>query len=456
MGLENIFHNYDIRGLFGSQLTGEIANKIAKAYVVFTKPKDVVVGMDCRLSSPEIKQQIVAGLLAMGVNVTDIGLVSTDVLYFATWKYGFAGGIMITASHMPAEHNGLKFLRLDNGMLSPIGRGVGMEELEKIYLDETWSVSDKQGMLKQQDVWGDFVNFTRSFVNISALKNFNIVMDAGNGMAGLVVDKVFAGLNLNIDKMFFEPDGNFPNHQANPLVEENRLDIIKRVKETKPDLGIAWDADCDRVYFIDENGQFVNGDFVVALLAVYFLKKNMGAGVVYDLRCSQAVSDLVGKMGGKAYSERVGHTYIKKRMRETKSIFGGELSGHYYFSANAYMENGFAPALIILEMMSKSGKTLSQLIKDLGDYYVSGEINFSVNNIPGVLKSLEDKYGPEAEIEKVDGISFKFTDWSFNVRPSANDPVLRLNLEANNKMLLGVKLKEVSEEIKKDVVLNNV
>lgn len=450
MDLTTVFRNYDIRGEYGSQLTANMVNKIAKAYAIFANPKNVVIGMDCRNSSQEIKDNVIQGLMDQGVDVTDIGLVSTDVLYFATWNYKFDGGIMITASHMPAQYNGLKFLRLDeNGMLSPIGRGVGMEELEDIFNKQNWKEKEIKGNIEGKDVWDDFIKFTRDFVNIEDIKKYNVVMDAGNGMGGLVANKVFANVDLNIERMFFEPDGNFPNHQANPLVEENRVDIMKKVKENKADLGIAWDADCDRVYFIDENGDFVNGDFIVALLASHFLEKKPGSGIVYDIRCTRAIRDLVEKKGGQAYSEKVGHTYIKKRMQKTKSIFGGELSGHYYFSDNAYMENGFAPTLIILEMMSKSNKKLSELVKNLGEYYVSGEINFTVNDAKQIMNNIEKKYSDTGKIEKIDGITLNFDQWSFNVRPSANDPVLRLNVEANSQDLLDEKIDEMKEMITK-------
>ena len=444
----SIFRSYDVRGEFGKNLTEEAAYKIAKAFVKYAKPKNIVLGMDNRLSSPAIKEQIVKGLLEMGVDVTDIGMVSTDVLYFATWFYKFDGGLIITASHMPKQYNGLKFLRLIDGMLAPIGKGLGMEELEEIAQKESWQEADKQGSLKEKDVWQDFVEFTRSFVDVKAIKPLKVIMDAGNGMAGVVAEKVFEGLGLEIIPMFFEPDGNFPNHPPNPFEEENRREIVAKVKAEKADLGIAWDADCDRVYFIDEKGDYISGDFITALLAINFLKKNPGSGIVYDLRASLAVSDWVEKKGGKVHMERVGHSYIKDRMRKTDSIFGGEVSGHYYFAQNAYMENGFAPALMVLEMMSKQDKKLSELIKDLGDYHISGEINFTVDDVEKVLKRIEDKYKEEGELLKLDGISFDFDDWRFNVRPSANDPVLRFSLEAKTKELVKEKVAEISKIIK--------
>jgi len=449
MKFDSVFHNYDVRGKFGSELTVEMANKIAKAFVVYAKPKKVVVGMDNRISSPDVRKAIVEGLLFMGVDVIDVGMVSTDVFYFSTWSKKLDGGIMITASHMPSEFNGLKFLKLnEGGVLAPIGRGIGMEELEEIYNKGEFNQAEKLGNLEEKNVWSDFVNFTLGFVNINNIKKLKVVMDAGNGMAGVVANKVFKDVNLDIERMYFEPDGNYPNHQANPLVEENRIDIMKRVKDIQADLGIAWDADCDRVYFIDENGKFINGDFIVALLAIYFLKKNPDKnGIVYDLRCSWAIKNWVEKLGGQAHLEKVGHTYIKKTMQDTKSIFGGELSGHYYFADNAYMENGFVPALVILELMSTENKKLSELIADLGDYYVSGEINFEVDVVDKVLDKLEKLYSEQGEITKLDGLSFETKDWRFNVRPSANDPVLRLNLEATSEEVMKKKVEEVSNVI---------
>lgn len=445
----SIFRNYDVRGEYGKDLTGEAGYKVAKAFAKFSDAKQVVLGSDCRMSSPALRERVIHGLLESGVDVVDIGSVSTDVLYFATWFYKFEGGIMVTASHMPKQFNGLKFLRLnDKGMLAPIGKGLGMEDLEEIAQAESWKKTDKPGQLTNKDVWNDFTKFTRSFVDVQNIKPMKVVMDTGNGMGGPTAERVYVNLGLNIVPLYFQPDGNFPNHPANPIEEENRRDVVAAVKKEGADLGLAWDADCDRIYFIDENGNFVNGDFITALMAIYFLEKNPGAGIVYDIRASLAVKDWVEKMGGKAHMERVGHTYIKKRMQETQSVFGGEISGHYYFSSNAYMENGFAPALIIMEIMSVKNKKLSELVAELGDYYVSGEINFKVADVSAVLKKIESKYADAKEILRMDGLSFVFGNWRFNIRPSANDPVLRLNLEAVSESVMIEKVEEVGELIK--------
>lgn len=448
MPSHSLFRNYDIRGEFGKDLTIESAYEIARAYARFAKPKRIALGNDCRISSSSLKEQVIRGLLESGVDVVDIGMVSTDVLYFSTWFYKFDGGIMVTASHMPKQFNGLKFLRLnDRGALTPIGRGLGMEELEAIAQRGAGGVAKRLGTVSTKDVWTDFVAFTRSFVTIENVKRLKVVMDAGNGMGGITAEQVFSGLNLDIIPLYFAPDGNYPNHPANPIEEENRRDVVAKVKAVGADLGVAWDADCDRVYFIDEKGNFVNGDFITALLAIYFLESHPGEGIVYDVRASLVVKDWIEKMGGKAYVERVGHTYIKKRMQETKSIFGGEISGHYYFAANAYMENGFAPVLMIMELMSLKNKKLSELVANLGKYYVSGEINFKVSDVTQTLRKLEETYRSEGEVGKLDGVSFELGSWRFNLRPSANDPVIRLNLEAKTKDVLEEKVAEVSRLI---------
>lgn len=444
---QGIFRNYDIRGEYGTELTSESVYTIARAYAVFSGAKKVVIGSDARVSSPELKAAAVKGLQDSGIDVEDVGMSSTDVLYFATWHGKYDGGIMITASHMPKQFNGMKFLHMDGDVLAPIGRGFGMEELQDIAnsIDEH-STAEAAGTYTEIDVWDDFVKYVHSFVDVGNIKNLHVVMDAGNGMGGLVADRVFKGFEMNMDTMFFEPDGTFPNHDPNPFIPENRVDIEKKVVEVGADIGIAWDADCDRCYFIDENGQFVHGDFITALLAVYFLKKNPGAHIVYDLRSSWAVKHWIEKMGGVGYVSRVGHTFIKPLMREHNAIFGGETSGHYYFRENMFMDNGFIPALIVLEMLATEGKTMSEMIAGLGEYHLSGEINFKVTDTKEVIARIKDVYHDGSQ-DTMDGLSVSYDTWHFNVRPSANDPVLRLNIEATSKELLEEKLSEVKSHI---------
>ena len=440
----SIFRNYDVRGEYGAELTAEAVNTVARAYAHFSGAKKVVIGSDARISSPELKSAAVQGLTNEGVDVYDIGEVSTDVVYFAAGQGDYDGGIMITASHMPGKYNGMKFLRLSDGVLAPIGKGLGMEELEKMANNLPESSDSETGQVQQIDIWQDYVSFVRGFVDTKKIGPLKVVMDAGNGMGGVVAEKLYKGLNLDITPLYFEPDGNFPNHDPNPILEENRRDIVAKVKGVGANLGVAWDADCDRCYFIDEKGEYVHGDFITTLLAINFLKKNPGAGIVYDLRSTWAVRDWIEKLGGTPHIVRVGHTYAKAKMRETNSILGGELSGHFYFADNKFMDNGFIPSLIIMEMMSKTGKKLSEMVDELGEYHVSGEINFEVDNIDEVIKKIEDKYSSGGEVSRLDGFSVYYDDWHFNVRPSANDPVLRFTAEAKSEEMLREKVAEIS------------
>jgi phosphomannomutase len=300
----------------------------------------------------------------------------------------------------------------------------------------------KRGRVMKQDVLPDYLNFVWSFIDRSKIRPLKVVMDCGNGVAGPIVREVFQPFGLKITEMYFEPDASFPNHEANPIIPENRRAIEAKVKEVGADLGIAWDADADRCYFIDEKGQFVPGDFATAFFSQQFLAKTPGGAIVYDLRASHVVRDTVNRWGGRPLVERVGHSHIKRRMRAEQAVFGGEVSGHYYFAANQFMDNGLIPALLMLEVLSTSTKPLSQLIADLGAYYVSGEINSQVKDQRAALQALQQRYA-DAQITRLDGISLDYPDWRCNVRPSANDPVLRLNLEANSAELMAARRDEV-------------
>jgi phosphomannomutase len=438
---ESNFRHYDIRGEYPREIDETTAYHVGRAFVVLTKAKHVVVGGDIRTSTETLKSGLIQGILDQGADITDIGLTPTDGVYFATHFYPeMEGGIMITASHMPKEFNGFKFL---DKALKPIGKGSGMEELYKLASERNYPAVEQKGQSHVKDIWEDYKKFVLSFVDPQAIKPFKVVMDAGNGMGGFVAEKVYKDLPIEIIPLFFDPDGTFPNHDANPILPENRVDIINKVKEVGADLGVAWDADCDRVYFIDENGKYIDGDFVTVLVAQLVLEKKPGAGIIYDIRASDAVKDLVEKAGGRAYAERVGHSYIKSRMRKEDAEFGGEVSGHYYYKRNAYAENGFVAPLMILEKMSKSSQKISEMIAGFGDYYISGEINSTVNDTKEVLKRLAEKYADAENIDYMDGITIRYSDWHFNVRPSNNDPVIRLNLEAHTQEMMEQKRDEV-------------
>lgn len=439
--LKGNFRSYDVRGQYPNEIDETTAYAIAKAFVTYNPATIVVVGYDHRASTPSLRDGLIEGLLDAGVTVWDIGQVNTDMTYFASWFYkDVQGAVMITASHMPAQFNGFKFI---DKQYQPIGQGCGMEELYAFAAEVKGKSADgARGTLIKKDVWQDYLHFVWSFVDRSAIKPMHVVMDCGNGVAGATVRKVFEPLGLSVTELCFEPDSAFPNHEANPIIPENRQHIEEAVVKAKADLGIAWDADADRAYAIDEKGQFVHGDFMTALMAKLFLAKQPGASIVYDLRASNVVEDTVANAGGKAHMERVGHAHIKRRMRQEQAVFGGEVSGHYYFAANQYMDNGMIPVLMLLELLSRSGKPLSELIAELGDYHVSGEINSQVKNQKAAMTALQEKYA-DARQHTMDGISIEYADWRCNVRPSANDPVLRLNLEAKTPALMRQKRDEV-------------
>jgi phosphomannomutase len=422
-----IFKAYDIRGIVPDELQPELARKIGRAFIDYLGAESIAIGRDMRDSSPDFASALCEGAMAGGAKVFDIGMTTTDMVYFAVPHFELSGGAMVTASHNPKQYNGFKLVR--EGALALSGEA-GIKEIKE------WILSDREfpdkpgGGRVEKDVLPDYVRHVRSFIDPRLLKPLRVVMDAANGMAGAVAPAIFADLPLERIDMYFEPDGSFPNHEPNPLLEENRREVIDKVRERKADLGIAWDGDGDRCFFIDDGGEFVPGDFLTALLGEAFLLKEPGATIIYDARASWAVKDTVEGLGGSALMNRVGHAFIKKRMREERAVFGGEISGHFYFRENYFADNGMIPALLILELISKKGKKLSELLAPLREkYFISGEINSTISDVPAVLARLESLYG-DGRVSKLDGLSVEYSDWHFNVRPSNTEPLLRLNLEA--------------------------
>lgn len=445
---KSVFRSYDVRGAVPQDMDESTAYAIAKAFAAYNPARTVVVGYDHRASSPALRQALIDGLLDAGANVWDLGQVTTDMTYFASWFYsvhgpkneGVEGAVMITASHMPAQFNGFKFITKE---LQPIGQGSGMEQLHELAQQAANGISGaRRGSLQSKNVLQDYLQFVWGFIDASKVKPLKVVIDCGNGVSGPIVREVFKPLPLEITELCFDPDASFPNHEANPIEPKNRRDIEAAVARVGADVGIAFDADADRAYLIDERGQFVHGDFLTALLAKKFLQARPGAAIVYDIRASHVVRDTVLAAGGKPCMERVGHAHIKRRMRQEQAVFGGEVSGHFYFTDNKYMDNGMIPALIALEMISTQGKPLSQLIADLGPYFVSGEINSQVQDQEAVLRALKGRYA-DAAVSELDGVSLEYPDWRCNVRPSANDPVLRLNVEAKTRELMEQKRDEL-------------
>jgi phosphomannomutase len=439
-----IFKAYDVRGVYPQEVNEDIARAIGQAFVSYLEAKRIAVGRDMRLSSPSLAAAFIDGATLQGADVVDYGMIPTDMLYFAVARDGHDGGVEVTASHNPKQYNGMKMVRQE---AFPLSGDEGISDIrDAIAADASAPPAARRGEVTTRDLLDAYVDHVMSFIDPGVIRPFNVVLDAGSGMGGLVAPKLFERLPCRTTRLCFEIDGRFPNHEANPLIEENRRDIVERVIAEKADIGIAWDGDADRCFFIDGAGGFIPGDFITALLAEAFLLKFPGSTIIYDLRASYAVRDIAARHGGTSLMNRVGHAFFKRRMRETNAIFGGEVTGHYYFRDNFYADNGFIPALLILELMSKKGQSLHQLLEPLRrQYFISGEINTklaSMDLVPEKLAAIAAKYADGHQYE-LDGISVEYPDWHFNVRPSNTEPLLRLNLEAKTAELMGRKRDEV-------------
>jgi phosphomannomutase len=440
----SIFKAYDVRGLYPSEVDENAARLIGRGFVSYLGARRIGVSRDMRLSSPSVAAAFIDGARSQGADVVDYGMMGTDMMYFAVARDGHDGGAQITASHNPKEYNGIKLVRRD---AFPLSGDAGIGDIRDMILNGQLPAEvSRPGSLDTKDVFTDYVEHVLSFIDPAVVKPFNVVLDGGSGIAGLVAPKLFERLPCRLTTLCFEVDGTFPNHEANPLIEENRRDIVERVVHEQADIGIAWDGDADRCFFIDGAGEFIAGDFITALLAESFLLKAPGAKIVYDVRASYAVKDIVSKYGGTALMNRVGHAFFKRRMREEGAVFGGEVTGHYYFRDNFYADNGFIPALLILELMSRKGQTLAELLQPLREkYFISGEINTRVSDMRTVQEKLDGlaaRYA-DAKVYALDGVSAEFPDWHFNVRASNTEPMLRLNLEATTKALMERKRDDV-------------
>jgi phosphomannomutase len=439
-----IFKAYDVRGVYPGEVHEDAARAIGEAFVAYLGAARIAVGRDMRLSSPALAAAFIDGAASQGADVVDYGMIPTDMLYFAVARDGHDGGVEITASHNPKQYNGMKLVGKE---ARPLSGDAGISDIrEMIANDRRPAPAARRGQVTSRNALDPYVDHVMSFIDPSLVQPFNVVLDAGSGMAGLVAPQLFNRLPCRTTSLCFEIDGRFPNHEANPLIEDNRRDIVAAVIAQKADIGIAWDGDADRCFFVDGTGEFVSGDFVTALLAEAFLLKHPGATIVYDLRASHAVRDTVAQQGGTALMNRVGHAFIKQRMRESEAIFGGEVTGHYYFRDNFYADNGFIPALLMLELMSKKGRSLHDLLEPLRRrYFISGEINTTLrgmDDVPVTLGHLAAKYA-DGRLQTLDGLSVDYSDWHFNVRPSNTEPLLRLNLEAATPEMMETKRDEV-------------
>jgi len=429
----SIFKAYDIRGTYPNQLDGEIAYHIGGALAGYLKPKAIAVGRDMRLSSAELFDSLAHGITDQGVDVIDLGLCSTDGLYFAVGKFGYDGGVMITASHNPKEYNGFKICRKN---AEPLSGQEGLNQVLKAIQDGAYTAkSPSRGVIARKDIGEDYAEHCLSFVDVSNIRPYRIVIDAGNGMAGLTLGPVLEKLPIQVTPLYFELDGTFPNHPASPIELENLVDLQKKIAETKADFGVAFDGDADRMFLVDRFGRQLGGDMVTALVARSLLSKHRGETVLYNLICSRAVPELITKMGGTPVRTRVGHAIIKPLMKKHNAIFGGEHSGHFYFRDNWFADSGLIAFLVCLELISVENRPLHEMVKDIDPFVRSGEINSRVDSIPDRIAAVTKAFA-DGEQDLIDGLTVQYPDWWFNLRPSNTEPLLRLNIEATTPVLL--------------------
>lgn len=430
----SIFKAYDIRGLYPEEINEHVAYRVSKAFVEFLGAKHIVIGRDMRTSSPAIFEELSRGITEQGANIYDIGMSTTDMFYFAVEDLGADAGIMITASHNPGQYNGLKMVR---SHATPIGGESGIKDIEALYHKNEFTPAASKGqIIPKPGMLEAYVRFIHGLVDMDKIKPLRIVVDAGNGMAGLVAPKMFENTPIEVIPMFFEPDGSFPNHEANPLIEENRLDLIAKVKEVKADFGVGFDGDSDRAFFVDNRGDFIDGDFMTGRLGAYLLKRHPGSTIFYDVRGSRYVRETIEKAGGKAFMWKVGHAFMKSKMKDTPgAILGGEVSGHFYFkfSDEFYADNSSLPVFLTAEMVSEENATLSEVMKARNDYFISGEINSEVHDADAVMETIRQQYKDQGEIVEIDGLSIIGDTWWFNLRKSNTEPLLRLNCEAGSQ-----------------------
>jgi phosphomannomutase len=437
------FKAYDLRGRIPGELNEDVAYRVGRGYAQFLGPKRVVVGRDIRLSSSGLTDALCRGLTDSGVDVYDIGVCGTEGVYFATFDGKYDGGIMVTASHNPPDYNGMKFVREQS---RPISSDNGLREIRAFAERGQFPEAARRGSRHSVDTMAAYIEHLLSYVERGSLKRLKIVVNAGNGGAGPIIDRLEPHLPFEFIKVHHQPDGHFPNGVPNPMIEENRRPTIAAIREHRADLGIAWDGDFDRCFFFDERGEFVEGYYIVGLLASVLLRGEKGGKVVHDPRLTWNTVEIVGEGGGEAVLSKSGHAFIKQRMREVDGVYGGEMSAHHYFRRFAYCDSGMIPWLLIAQIMSESGQPLSRLVGErIGKFPVSGELNYRVADVPATLADIESRYAPLAiKADRTDGLSYEFADWRFNLRSSNTEPLLRLNVEARgSEELMRAKTREV-------------
>ena len=438
-----VFKAYDVRGIYPDELDEAGAYEIGRAYVAEFEPRRIAVGRDMRISAPAMADAVMRGAADAGADVLDLGMVGTEMVYFAVGELGLEGGVAVTASHNPKEYTGMKIVR--RGAL-PVGGDSGLLDIRTRAMPGASARHEtgRKGTVEQHDIWPAFVERVLSFVEVPAIEPLRVVIDAANGMAGAMLPPVLERLPVAAVRCFFEPDGTFPNHEPNPLLPENREFIVAKVTQEGADLGVAFDGDADRCFFVDDSGEFVPGDFVTALLAESILEKEPGGKILYDVRASWAVPETIEHAGGVPLVNRVGHAFFKHRMREEGAVFGGEVSGHYYFRDFSQADSGVIPFLLMLELISKRGEKLSEILRSYRErYFITGELNTPVSDVALKLQELKERFGGEGAVSHLDGLSVDAEDWHMNVRPSNTEPLLRLNLEARSQELMERRRDEV-------------
>src|SRR2546428_7844676 len=437
----SIFKAYDVRGIYGQNLTEPVAYRIGRAAAQYLNVPEIAVGRDMRISSPQLADALLHGIIDQGVNAIDLGMTTTDGLYFAVGKFNYPAGVMVTASHNPAQYNGMKFCR---AQAFPISLESGLADIRDLAVSGAFTEPEYKGMVTQRDITNDYVNHVLSFIDVSKIKPLKVVIDAGNGMAGMILPRVFLHLPCELVPLYFELDGTFPHHPASPIEPENMVDVQSKVREVGADLGAAFDGDADRMFPVDEHGDLVDGSMVTAIVANSLLHKYPGSTILYNLIVSKSVPTLIEQLGGQAVRTRVGHSYIKADMRQQNAIFGGEHSGHFYFRDNWYADSGLIALLLTLELVSMADQPLSELLKPLDQWVRSGEINRRVSDVQSKLHALEERYSREAEsVDHLDGLTFDYGDWWFNVRSSNTEPLLRVNVEAKTRSLMEQKRDDI-------------
>jgi len=419
------FKAYDVRGKVPSELNPDLAYRIGRAYADEVAPKTVCLGYDIRLSGPELAEALTKGLNDAGVDVVDLGMIGTEMVYFATAYYGYDGGIMITASHNPPEYNGMKMVRADS---RPISGDTGLFDIERRAFEGTFTRTG-QGTRRTQDVYADYVRHLLTFGDVAAMRPLRILADPGNGAAGLAMDGLIPNLPLQITKMRWEANGDFPNGVPNPILPESRLPVEQALQTGDYDFGVAWDGDYDRCFFLDGKGRFIEGYYIVGVLARALLTRDPNQTIIYDPRLIWNTLDIVARMGGRAVQCKSGHAFIKEKMRAEDAVYGGEMSAHHYFKGHWYCDSGMIPLMMIADLVSTTGKSLAELVDDMMTKFpCSGEINRTVADVKAKLLAVEAAY-PGGEIDRTDGLSMAFETWRFNLRGSNTEPVIRLNVE---------------------------